>query len=832
MKRRSQRTRRTVLLVLSAVFGVLFTFVHLRAQSGNTKKLIPNLPLRSLASVPTPPVPGLSTYVANQTALIALGKALFWDQQTGSDGVQACASCHFNAGADSRAMNQVDPDLRGVNTTGLFSLGVPIGTTVYPNYMLHAGTSTAGFGGYHDGDFPLHKEPNPDLITRPFAGTDHNDVISSQGVFPTLFNGINLGSSVDNTSLDTSDAVFNYPDPSDLTGVARIRVRRVEPRNTPSVVNAVFNYRNFWDGRARNICNGANPFGERDTTSHFFFASTTTSTPTSALVRLQNSSLCSQALGPPGSNFEMSAAGRNFRDIGTKLLALNPLSDTNGPLSGQLVDSNDSVLGKNSKSPKRGINLSYGKMIQAAFQPIWWQSSWNICVPAATQAGVQAGVAVPAEGLITPPTPCPANIVDQNGIVLVKWSQYTQMQYNFSLFWGIAVQAYESTLRADQTPLDKYLAQQLVFQIPANNTTNSFSFTLKKPVTPMTVSVQAFNPNFDASDQDVFAFDDGNGNIVGAGITFGGINYTTGQVQIFFDLPPVTAFPTNVTYSVGTTPLTAGQLHGLVLFQTKARCVVCHGGAELTNASVSNVSQRSMERMVMGDTSIRVYDDGFYHIGSRPATEDVGLGAGDGITGATLSDALYAQQQVCAGTITAPMIVGRPGDGIAAAPLACTDAIANYGDVKTPGLRNVSLTAPYFHNGGQLTLEQVVEFYNRGGDFPLSSDEPLCPASINLVNCYMDPNVQPLGLTLQEKTDLVDFLRNGLLDSRTLNQSAPFDHPSLMVPNGHPVDATGIYPLADPNHPGQAQDQYMTIPANGKFGATPLPGFLQNLAKP
>ena len=32
--------------------------------------------------------------------LVALGKALFWDMQVGSDGIQACASCHFHAGAD------------------------------------------------------------------------------------------------------------------------------------------------------------------------------------------------------------------------------------------------------------------------------------------------------------------------------------------------------------------------------------------------------------------------------------------------------------------------------------------------------------------------------------------------------------------------------------------------------------------------------------------------------------------------------------------------------------------------------------------------------------
>jgi hypothetical protein len=32
-------------------------------------------------------------------------------------------------------------------------------------------------------------------------------------------------------------------------------------------------------------------------------------------------------------------------------------------------------------------------------------------------------------------------------------------------------------------------------------------------------------------------------------------------------------------------------------------------------------------------------------------------------------------------------------------------------------LRNLELTAPYFHNGGQRTIRQVVEFYDRGGDF-------------------------------------------------------------------------------------------------------------------
>ncbi|HEX7288213.1 MAG TPA: cytochrome c peroxidase [Candidatus Angelobacter sp.] len=810
MNRQLRRSYKFILMALAVACGVFFTFAILRAQNApaSAKKVIPELPLQPLSAVPNPPIPGLSNYIADQTAAIALGKALFWDQQVGSDGVQACASCHFNAGADSRAFNQIDPGLRDQDPSSpnfnMYTLGVLLGNSYYPNYQLHAGNPTAGFGGYHDGDFPLNK-PLADSTTAPFnTGVDHHDVISSQGVFARTFNSITPGNGVDN-STSTPDANFSYPDPSNPGQL--INTRKVEPRNTPSMVNAVFNFRNFWDGRARNICNGANPFGERDANSHFFSASTTTAVPVAGLVRLQNSALCSQALGPALSPFEMSAAGRSFPLLGRKLLSVTPLGN-------QTVHPQDSVLGHNSKSPQHGINVGYAAMIQAAFQPAWWQSAWHICVASDGSETLINPTATPAQT-------CPAGT-----------QEYTQMEYNFSLFWGLAIQAYESTQRADQTPFDQYLVKQSVFTIPADNVTQAFSFKLPKGITPYTVSVQAFNPALDKSDQDVFAFDNGFGGITGIGIVSGTINYSTGQVSLFFELPPPTGFPTKVAYSVGNTPLTTAQLRGLLIFETKAKCVVCHGGPELTNASVSHVSQSPMERMLMGDFSVRVYDSGFYHIGVRPGHEDIGLADKDGIptSGLPLSDAATAQLSVCAGG-TPPIIPGRPGDGIGTAPLSCTEPISSYGTEKTPGLRNLALTAPYFHNGGQLTLEQVVEFYNRGGDFPLATDEPTCPATFSEINCLMDPNVQPLGLTLQEKTDLVDFLRNGLLDARTLNQSAPFDHPSLTVPNGHPVDANG-YPVPDPNHPGQAQDLYMTIPANGKFGALPLPPFLQNVARP
>jgi len=779
----------------------LISALQANAQGAPGTNVIPLRPLAALSTVPVPTDPNIKAYISNNAAAIALGKALFWDMQAGSDGVQACATCHFNAGADSRIVNQISPGIKGGD--GTFQLGVPVNGYIGPNYRLNPGTPGAGFGGYHDGDWPLHKQGNVDNRNNPIS--DVNDVVSSQGVFSSSFDQIIMGSGVDQVVV-TSDSIFSFPDPADPTHT--INTRRVEPRNTPTVINAVYNFRNFWDGRAQNICNGANPFGDRDTTSHFFFASTIKVTPIPTLVRLQNSSLCSQALGPALSNFEMSAGGRSFRALGQKLLSVNPLQNSGAttPLGKQMVDPGDSVLGAKANQPKYGLKTSYASMIQAAFQKAWWQSKLHVCIDNNN-----------SENWIDPTggKTCPAGT-----------SEYSQMEYNFSLFWGLAVQAYEATLRADQTPLDKMLLMQKVVTLQGDGTTNIMNITLAPGVLPNTVSVLGLDPRLDSTDQDVFAFDDGHGNIIGPGISSATIDYASGAMSLFFELPP-NSTPIKISFNTGKVPLTSAQLHGFQLFMTKGRCINCHGGPELTNASVGNVSIHPYERMVMGDFNVRVYDNGFYNIGVRPAVEDIGVGGGDGISGAPLSMTELGQAQVCADPSTIIMVPGRLGEGITAAPLTCWDQTATHGAVKAPGLRNIALTAPYFHNGGQLTLEQVVEFYNRGGDFLDGFDQiPL-----------IDPDIEQIGLTPQEKTDLVDFLRNALTDPRVVAQSAPFDHPQIFLPDGHPTDPNGYPVVNDLNHPGQATDlpyPMVMIPAVGKLGhpTAPLPTFLQNLLAP
>lgn len=72
---------------------------------------------------------------------------------------------------------------------------------------------------------------------------------------------------------------------------------------------------------------------------------------------------------------------------------------------------------------------------------------------------------------------------------------------------------------------------------------------------------------------------------------------------------------------------------------------------------------------------------------------------------------------------------------------------ADMGKFKTPGLRNVAITAPYMHDGRFKTLEEVVEYYNNAGTF-ISN-----PINIDAVI------EKPLGLSKQEKEDLVAFLK-------------------------------------------------------------------------
>jgi cytochrome c peroxidase len=595
-----------------------------------------------LAKVSVPEPANLSQFVKDKAAAIRLGKALFWDMQAGSDGVQACASCHFNAGADNRLTNQLNPGpALPPATLPAFDIGTG------PNYVLQSfdfpffQTSPVDGRLGIDPVTKLRLDPTT-VITRNF-----NDIGGSQGIPLVDFLAINAGSPLDGGT----------PRLSPLFGASR----QVTGRNAPSVINAVFNYANFWDGRANNIFNGANPLGPLDVNAGIWMDDGVSAALVKQKIAIANASLASQSTGPPLSGVEMSFGGRSFPELGRKMLSLTPLGK-------QLVHPNDSVLGPLAKatlqadgslSGNPGINGSYTAMIRDAFQDSLWKSSKTVALASGS--------------------------AENN-------PQFTQIEANFSLFWGLAIQLYEATLVSDRTPVDRFLAG-----------------------------------NADA--------------------------------------------------------LSSSAQNGLLTFQEK--CTVCHAGSELTTAAVgsnapacvlpdcnpavfANNTSHSLIRLDVDPVTFdaRLVDAGFFNIGVRPTSDDPGRGGGPA-NGFPFPLSFTRLAQLPSLPFATPLLpFGN----------SATTAAAVDGAFKIPGLRNVELTAPYFHNGSMLTLSQVVEFYTRGGNFPDNTE----------LAAAMQP-IRNLAGNSKKKGELVDFLL-ALTDERVRNASAPFDHPQLLVPSGDQAD--------------------------------------------
>lgn len=269
---------------------------------------------------------------------------------------------------------------------------------------------------------------------------------------------------------------------------------------------------------------------------------------------------------------------------------------------------------------------------------------------------------------------------------------YSLMETNFSLYFGLAIQLYESTLVADDTPYDRFMVG-------------------------------------DAS------------------------------------------------------AVSEAAVRGVDLFrsQSRGRCINCHEGAELTGASVTRVTASPLR--IREEQAL---DRGFNNISVRPSTDDVGIGGTDPF-GNPLANIRRTNPPICANGLPCPVVA----DGF----------------LKVPGLRNAELTAPYFHNGGTLSLKGVLDFYSRGGDY--AKLEQLDGSEIAPLNILMNSD--------EEKADLEAFLLS-LTDERVRHQQAPFDHPQLFITNGHKLEASEL---------GNAKDKFIEIKAVWSEGGQPLMGFMQ-----
>lgn len=685
----------TIRLVALLLIGLLGCTTATRAL-----QLDPTPP--SLKGISVPRTPGLldgpTPIVIDQTAAILLGKALFWDVNVGSDGV-ACATCHFHAGADRRTRNQLEPGSRHTAPSGQTFEKMASGA---PGGVNHSLKST---------DFPLFRLQNPaDKSSKVLFSTD--DVVSSAGTVKAQFQ------SVSPSSVDGRENCSPVPDAIFHLGSAN--TRQVSNRHAPTVINAAFNYRNFWDGRANNRFNGETVYGPRNPDAGIWEVRDGWVIRTHPL--LENASLASQAVAPPVDDREMACIGRSFPDLARKLMNIKPLAR-------QRIHAEDSVLASLRDPSGWGLNTRYQDLIQKSFAPRYWAGQGVFGSP----------------GHNAPP--------------------YSMMEVNFAFFFGLAIQLYENTLISDETPFDA-------------------------PRDPE-------------------------------------------------------GFPTGFN---------AQQKRGMVLFN-KAECDFCHHGPGFSLAEHPAVySQlkagqppKLVDRRVLSIDAVHkkvftpLTDAGYANTGVTPNAFDPGLGGRDPMGNplsfseqylATLSNpdmpmidpvviaassfslsfgmGYKPQELMSPGNPAQNFALGHPDQAMIPKPdivrseLAFPHQgrlpVAVQGTFKIPTLRNVELTGPYMHNGSMKSLEEVIEFYDRGGN--VENRE------------HFGTFVFPQHFTQQEKRDLKAFLLT-LTDERVRWEKAPFDHPSLKVPSGQGIKKP------------QVNEKWIEIPAIGKSGRTKQQGTIK-----
>ena len=152
---------------------------------------------------------------------------------------------------------------------------------------------------------------------------------------------------------------------------------------------------------------------------------------------------------------------------------------------------------------------------------------------------------------------------------------------------------------------------------------------------------------------------------------------------------------------------------GWELFNTRARCNKCHA---LTDQKRDPT----------------YFTDNDFH--------DIGIGT---IRHNVVALACKAEQEINSGNAIAVDQAAIATNMSALGRFLITKKDSDIASFKTPDLRNVLMTAPYFHDGSQETLWDVMDHYNKGD---------------GIQNPYLDEDIQPLGLTEAEIDDVVAFL--------------------------------------------------------------------------
>ena len=417
-------------------------------------------------------------------------------------------------------------------------------------------------------------------------------------------------------------------------------------------------------------------------------------------VRIDNASLASQAVGPPNNPFEMSCDGRNFADLADKLHRL-PSARASRRCTATTACSPGSAPLRAPASPPPTARSSRRR---------------------SSKSTGRARARFDANG----------DPVGSGG--------YTQMEANFTLFFGLAVQMYEATLISSDSPFDEFM---------------------------------------DGDDH----------------------------------------------------ALTSKQLSGWI-FLGEGRCVACHVGPEFTDASVAFARQRAVESMspielmLMGDGG-RVDLRRPVPQHRRPAVRGPGRGAR---SSATRCHSPGPPPPLCALRRRELPLDDFDFDPDSRCPArSCASRVAATASSRPrPAQRGADRPVlPQWGTGDPGAGGGILRPRRRSGGRRLSTTRPA-----SRENCSnLDPDIQRIGLEdLTREIDgyvvtgeeaLVEFLLT-LTDERVRDEDAPFDHPGIVVPDGH--QGNGVTVFDDGS--GRALVRARVVPAVGDDGGDQVGTFL------
>ncbi|GDX93529.1 hypothetical protein LBMAG46_35380 [Planctomycetia bacterium] len=774
-------------------------------------------------------VSDLRGMVRDSQLLAALGKAFFWDQQVGSDGQTACASCHFRAGADARPISfgmplrlavsvpldaaaaasglELSCELRAdqvlrvyenrwggmVNFPGQLNLlavqglrkltlaaqagvffpvqqvrerlvllqladGVPEDVRVSWQGLVTAVSGQAaaegGSGGVPGGAEAFAVE----ILTRlqlvldallcsgavraadaaaasAYAAVNlpaGTDVAELQGRWPGLSSDQLLGVTGLGRALAPQEGQFGRAVADDTQLAceqllpATFQRRRELPRNAPSVINAVFSDRLFHDGRADSVFNGYDHLGDEAGVDGYGKWVVRNGRWCRVLVRLPDAALASQATAPLLSASEMSWFGRQYHHVARKLLDRVPLSQ-------QQVAGSDSHLGTLVRDGK--VMLTYRQLIQRAFCDEWWCGGE---VPAVAERDALTGQAL----------------------------RLQQVEANFSLFWGVAVMAYQQRLVSDQSEFDELMRLRRA----GESVTAGKSPEQAAQAKAILAGFRAFQDHACAD-------------------CHRGPEFAGGTRATVFG--PVLEFEDPLD------PLNDAGLENQFL-------VFLGGGG-------AGRDERIERMLFWPDRAPRFYDSGYYNIGvtsDRPVSLQSGLTAEQqscvrldpGVGGVveldfrSESDALQSIAGTFGQGMPMPLLLRTSPLPFSLARRRAERWSVVQGAFRTPGLRNIALTAPYFHAAFKAdgpeqkfaTLQDVLDHYEAPYNELGRENVDLHPA----LRTDPETGVRETAIPASQQADVVRFLES-LTDPRVVRGEAPFDHPTLGIPLTNAVTPEG-----------------------------------------